>query len=125
MSVRTAPVVDNFLSGSDLSATQYTFVKQSSTENTIEAAGAGEVAIGIVENKPASGEVAEVAVGGGTYITAAAAIAIGDPIKSDASGKGVTASTNNDYYIARAIEAAAADGDQIEVIIEKAYLGNA
>ena len=74
----------------DLSAKQYYAVKVDS--NGLAAlAGAGEAAIGILQNKPTAGQTAVVRVGGVSKIFCAGVIAPGAVIASDANGKLTTA----------------------------------
>ncbi len=120
MSVRTAPVVSAFIAGANLSSARHTFVKlDSSNANKVVAAGAGEEAIGILQNAPIADDHAEVVVAGGSkLIVADATFAIDAMIKSDAAGKGTVAAAT-DYAICRAMSAGTAADDEIEVIIEK------
>lgn len=72
--------------GEDLSAKQYYAVKSSSAAAAL--AGAGEAAIGVVQNAPASGAIAIVRVAGKTRMTAGEALAsTGLYVASDGSGK--------------------------------------
>ena len=121
MSFRTNPTVDAFIAGADLSAKQYYFVKlDASNANEVVLAGAGEEAIGILTNTPASGEAAEVTVSGGSYLSIAdATIAIDSMVKSDAAGQGTIASVTGDFAVARVIEAGTSADDFVEVIVEK------
>jgi hypothetical protein len=83
--------------------------------------GAGEAAIGISTNEAtASGEAVNVAVlGSQVRVTAmgnSANIAVGDPLKSDASGKAVKASTGENI-VALALDPATADNLLIRCIV--------
>lgn len=72
--------------GEDLSAKQYYAVKSSSGAAAL--AGAGEAAIGVVQNAPASGAIAIVRIAGKTRMVAGEALAAsGTYVASDASGK--------------------------------------
>lgn len=84
LSCRTYPA------GADLSAKQFYAVKLDSAAAVV-LAGAGEAAIGILQNNPTSGQAATVAIAGRSKMVAGAAVASGARVASNASGKGVTA----------------------------------
>lgn len=89
-----------FLAAADLSSYQYCFVKLSA-DNTVNVCGAGEQAIGILQNKPsAAGKEARVRVFGVSRLVngTAGAIAYGAKVMSAASGKGVASTTDKDIY---------------------------
>lgn len=121
------------IAGADLSAKQFYAVKLNSSGQVI-AAGAGEAAIGVVQNKPASGQAATVRVAGITKIVAGIAITAGAAVASGAAGKAkpaVAASTNTgdaggatdalvgSYVLGFALEEATADGQLIGLLIDK------
>jgi hypothetical protein len=77
--------------GADLSASQYCFVKLNSS-GLVVLCGAGEAAIGILQNDPdASGKAATVAISGVSKIVAGGSITRGVRVASDGSGKAKTA----------------------------------
>jgi hypothetical protein len=104
------------LAAADLSTHQYKFVKYTSTGWNV--AGLGEMADGVLEDKPeALGRVAQVALLGVVKVKAGAAVAKGALVMSDANGKAVTYVNDLDNVcLGRAVEAAGADGDIIPVI---------
>jgi len=71
--------------------------------------------VGILQNKPLAGEAALYRFGGTSKVVASAAISIGDMVTTTSEGKGVTTITAGDITVGRALEAATADGDIIEV----------
>lgn len=74
--------------------------------------------LGVAEYKADSGDEAAVTVLGTAVVEAGAAIAVGDPVKTDAAGKALkNADVANDVTVARALTAAAADGDLIEALL--------
>lgn len=87
--------------------------------NAVTAAGAvasaGGNAIGFAETGGASGDRVPVTALGTAVATAGAAISAGAAIEVGSSGKVVTKDTG--VAIGRALSAAAADGDLIEVLI--------
>lgn len=115
MSSYVQPSVKVFTSNSDLSAKQFHFVKLVSGTN-IAQSGAAEKAIGVVMNKPAVNDDAEVAhLGGGALVKLAGTVAAGDSIKSDANGAGVLG-VSGDWCPAIAFEAGVA-GDVISAFL--------
>lgn len=74
----------------DLSSNQYQLVAVNSNGKVV-LAGAGDHAVGVLQNDPASGEQAEVAILGQTKVVAGGSVSQGDQIASDSNGKGVTA----------------------------------
>ncbi|SCM71512.1 hypothetical protein KL86PLE_100245 [uncultured Pleomorphomonas sp.] len=119
------------LAGADLSSSQYLFVKLDANAQVV-VAGAGEDAIGVLQNKPAAGQAATVRVGGLSKVVAGAAITAGARVASDASGKAKTAvaATVNtsdtgaaadavvaSFSMGHAFEAASGDGQVIEILL--------
>lgn len=94
--------------GSDLSSAQYKMVKLSAGKAVLCAA-LTDAPIGVLQNKPGSGEAATVAVSGASKMLAGATIASGDAVGTDASGtadpKAVTDTT--EYVIGTALTGAA------------------
>lgn len=76
--------------GADLSAKQNHFVKINSSGAAV-VAGAGEAAIGVLQNDPTSGQTAAVQVSGIAKIKAGASITAGAVIAVNADGEAVTA----------------------------------
>jgi len=98
----------------DLSSSQHFIVKTSS--GTAALAGAGDVAMGVLQNDPVSGEAASIMVAGVSRLVAGAVIAEGAQVAADANGKGRTATTG-DIVLGIALEAAGADGDIIPLLL--------
>lgn len=84
----------------DLSGAVYTFVKHDSAELVV-AAGAGNVALGVLQNKPNGSSdqaISNVRIGGATLIKAGGAITTGAYLKSDGNGAAVvTAGAGEDF----------------------------
>lgn len=125
MSVRNVSSVTNFVAGADLSALQYSFVKLHTTADQVVKCGAGERSIGILQNAPESGEVAEVHCDQGKFsylkvVDATAALAA--LMKSDANGKGTVASADKEIYGAVIVQAGTSANDIVEVQIERGYI---
>ena len=98
----------------DLSAKQYFFMSIDSN-GRINSTGAGLQADGVLQNDPAAlGRAGTLGFDGVSKVVAAAAIAKGALVASDASGKAVTAATGN-RVLGIALEAATANNDIIAV----------
>lgn len=119
--------------GADLSASQFLAVKLNSSGQAV-LAGAGEDAVGVLQSKAVAGLPVTVRVAGITKFIAGAAIAAGARVASDADGKAktaVAASVNTSdagaaadavagsFTLGHALEAAAASGVVIAVLLSK------
>lgn len=80
----------SLLAAADLSAKQFYAVKVDSNGKAA-VAGAGEHAVGVVQNDPTSGQAATVRIGGVTKAKAGGSITAGDRVAADASGTFVAA----------------------------------
>ncbi len=79
------------VAAADLSALQYTIVDETSA-GLVEAGSIGdEKALGVLQNKPVSGETATVAVGGRSKIVLGATLVAGDKVMGSAAGKAIAA----------------------------------
>ena len=78
--------------------------------------GAGAKAAGVTQYAAATGDAVAGNVLGTTKVEAGGAIAVGGPIKSDASGKAI-AQGGTGEILGYAIEAASADGKIIEMLL--------
>lgn len=110
----------SFQSSADLSAKQFFAVKLHTVADQIALAGAGG-GVGVLQNKPNSNQAAQVMLHGISRNVVdgnATAIVIGDPITSDANGKGVKADTAGDLAYGTALEASTADNDVISVLMQ-------
>lgn len=109
----------NFTAGGAIAA--YTIVKFSAAETVVAAAAVSDLLIGVSHDiAAASGERVDVALDGVAYVVAGAAVALGAQLTSDASGRAVTAAPaagTNNRVIGVALEAAAAAGDVIRVLL--------
>ena len=86
-----------FKAAADLSDYQFRFVYLSAAD-TVNLAGAGATILGVLQNKPAAANRAcEIRRSGVTKIIAGDTIAVGAKLKSDSTGRAVTASTGNMY----------------------------
>lgn len=101
--------------GEDLSSSKYKIVQLDASGNIEIGEGATDLIVGVLQNKPESGGAALYRFAGTTKVVASAAIAVGAWVTSTATGTAVTTTTDGDIVIGRALEAAAAAGDIIEV----------
>ena len=109
--------VTSLNAAADLSTTgQFRFVDVTA-DRAVNLTGAAGKAVGVLQNKPKSGEPATIyGVGSTSKVTASAAIVAGAIVGSAASGKARTAVTS-DVRLGVALEAAAADNDEISVLL--------
>ena len=105
----------SYPAAADLSSSQHFVVVLSSGEAALS--GTAAIPLGVLQNKPESGQTASVRVEGISRAVAGAAIAEGAAVASDANGKLRTA-VSGDYPVGQALEAAAADGDVIAVSLK-------
>ena len=105
--------------GADLSAKQYFFVKID-TDGDVVLAGDGQNAIGILQNAPASGEAASVAISGVSKIVigTTGTLDSGSVISSDADGK-ANVGASSDFALAILIEDTSANDDVVSCLIHK------
>jgi len=71
----------------DLSASQYCAVKQHTVEGQVTLPSIGDAIVGVVQNAPTSGQVAEIVTAGITKMKASAIITAGAELSVDAAGK--------------------------------------
>jgi hypothetical protein len=101
----------------DLSAKQYTFMKYVATEKADLATSAtGTELLGVLQNKPQSGEFATVAYAGLSKLVAGGAITAGAILTTNTSGR-AAAVASGQVGAARAISAAGADGEVITALL--------
>lgn len=104
---------ETFLAGADLSAEQFTFVKRGTGDAVVQC-DAGEGAVGVLWNDPASGLAATVIRGGDPHVYAGAAIAAGAEVTPDDEGRAVTA-TSTDEVVGFARVAAGAANELVMI----------
>lgn len=98
----------------DLSAKQFYIAKVTSTG--VDLAGAATNALcGVIQNTPKSGEQADIRFLGTSKVVASGSISAGAWVTADSSGKATATTTDKDFVIGQALEAAGADGDIIEI----------
>lgn len=99
---------ETYIAGADLSAKQWTFVIQNTTDRTVVSAGNGAAADGVLINDPESGAAATVVTHGRVMVeVGTGGLTAGDNVGVDANGEAVEAATG-DIVVGRALETAAA-----------------
>lgn len=91
----------NVVAGADLSTKQFYAVKLSAA-NTVILAGAGDLIYGILQNKPTSGQAADVSIFGVTKAILGGTVTGGNKLKVDSAGK-LVANSTGDTTVAMAI----------------------
>lgn len=79
------------VAGEDLSAKQFHFVELDNGDGTVKAVNAAtDRPLGVLQNTPTAGQIAEICVVGGTKVEAAGTASVGQPVFANASGAAVT-----------------------------------
>jgi hypothetical protein len=110
-----------FTAGEDMDTKQYFIVQLDASGNAELGESATDLLIGVLQNKPKSGEAALVRFGGTSKVIAGGAVAIGDWVTTDSAGETVATTTDGNITIGRALEAAD-DGDIFEVLLSIQHL---
>lgn len=102
----------------DLRTHQYKFAKVSGAGTATVAAASTDAVVGVIQNKPNTGEEVELTVLGVTKVVAGAAVAAGAEVMSDASGRAITAAAaaGANRVLGYALDAASAAGEIITVL---------
>lgn len=109
----------SLVAGGDLSSSQYKFVKLNSSGQVIAVAAATDRPIGVLQNNPASGGVAEVLVSGGTKLVLGGSVTEGAIVSPSSTGAGVAivAGTDTTKYICGTALTEGASGEIITAVI--------
>lgn len=97
------------IAGESLTTKQYYFVKLSADNTVVLVTGAGDTPIGVLQNKPASGQTARVRIAGISRIVSSGNIAYGSNIGTDGNGKAVVKSADKDIGAGVVIQGASND----------------
>lgn len=106
---------DSVDAAADLSGNQY-FAVELNTAGKAVLAGATNRPHGILQNKPTSGKAAGVRLLGISKAVVTGTIAVRDALAPDAAGRLVTTTTDNDEYVAIALEAHTGSASLIRVL---------
>ncbi len=108
-----------FAAAADLSAKQYYFVKLSAANTVNVCTAITDIPIGILQNKPESGEAATVCLFGISKVSADGTLAAGNLIgtSADSQADAIAAGTDTTVYtMGQALETAAA-GDTVSMFL--------
>jgi len=106
--------------GSDLSAKQYRFVDMASDAAVDAVSAAGGDAIGVLQNDPAAGKAATVAVAGVSKVVLGGTVAAGARVQADGNGAAITAASG-DIVLGRLLTGGVA-GDVCELLLLSAHV---
>ncbi len=110
--------IPGLVAGADLSAKQFLAVKFASTAGEVVTVNAStDAAIGILQNKPADGAVAEVRQIGVSKMKMAATISQGGDLGWDSTGQGTTRNQAGSRAFGRVQEASTDEGDISTVLL--------
>jgi hypothetical protein len=111
---------DSFIAGADLRTKQYYTVELTSTEKNVNVTSAAtDIGLGVLQNKPNTGEAASLVMVGVTPAVvdgSGTAIGIGDWLGPNNAGKLVKKATADYSVCARALQASTGSADVIEVL---------
>lgn len=98
--------VGSLTAAADLSGSQFCFVKVTGVSAVNTTTAATDFACGVLQNKPTSGQSAQVGMGGISKVKVGGAVTAGDRLTSDATGRAITTVTAGNRYTAIALETA-------------------
>jgi hypothetical protein len=116
------------VAAADLSAKQYRFVKFTANRTVDVCAAATDKPCGVLQNKPASGQVAEVGYLGETKLEADASLTAGTLIGTSADGQAdakVPGTDTTEYIAGQIVQGAGAAGEIGTALINCAAIGRA
>jgi hypothetical protein len=119
-------IVRSFTAGEALTTAQYKAVKLSADNTVVLCSGATDKAIGILQNKPASGATAEVCIFGVTKWQGDADLAAGDVVGTSADGQAdpkTPAGAGTEWYIGVVLQGNSTAGGLATVFINAATGG--
>lgn len=109
--------IGSLTASADLRTHQGKYVKVSGVTTVTVTAASTDEPIGVLRNKPNTGEAAAIAVSGIVQMVSGAAITAGAQLMSDASGRCITAATTGNKTYGRALESSSGAGVVIAVLI--------
>jgi hypothetical protein len=116
MAIEKPIFVDSLVAAADLSAAanKYKFVKLDSNQKVVLCAAATDKPIGVLQNTPGNGGMAEVMIVGISKVQADAALSVDDLIGTSADGQAdvkVPGTDTTEYVVGRVLVGAAAAGE--------------
>lgn len=117
-------LTESFVSTNDLRLKQYYFVKLSADRTVILPTADTDRPIGILQNKPNAGEMAEVMVIGRSPLVSGEALTIGAGVNTGSTGLGeiCAAGENTKYNVAHVVEISGAINELANVIVNCANI---
>lgn len=117
----------SLVAGADLSALQYNFVKLNSSGQVVACAAATDRPIGVLQNDPTSGKIAEVVVSGGTKLKLGGTVAAAAIVSPSSTGAGVAivAGTDTTKYNCGSALTGGASGEVITAVVNLSNPGRA
>jgi hypothetical protein len=117
------PTKWSFPAGADLSAAanQYKFVEVDSSGNVTVCNAATDRPVGVLQNRPKSGEAAEVVIAGITKLQADAALTIGTLIGTSADGQAdakTLGDAGTEFVVGMALSASGAAAEIITALVD-------
>lgn len=112
MAVQRHGNIVSFESAADLSTKQYHVVKMTSAGKVNLASAGTDVSLGVLYNKPKTGEAAEVLMrnsAGTGKVIIGGTVTLGAALTANASGKAIATTTAGDQILGYALEAGSAD----------------
>lgn len=109
-------LIVSFEAAADLSAKQYRAMKMATGGKVDVFSGATDVPIGILQNKPKSGETADVLILGISKVDSDAALAVGDIIAGQTDGQ-LEVADAADYPMGQVVLASGAAGELASAVI--------
>ena len=110
----------SLVAGESLASAQYKFVKLNSSGQVIVPTGVTDIPVGVLQNAPASGEIAEVMVCGVSKLQGDADLTKGNQIGTSADGQAaayVAGTDTTKYVVGQVLEDNAAAGGLITALI--------
>lgn len=111
------------VAGESMLTKKYYIVQLDASGNIEVAEGATDLIVGVLQNKPDTGEAAVVRFGGTSKVICGGTVAIGDWLTTDSSGKAIATTTDGNITIGRALYAGD-DGDitEVQMSIQHLYI---
>jgi len=110
----------SLVAGGDLSSSQFKYVKLNSSGQVVDIAAATDIPVGVLQNKPASGVLAEVMALGVSKIQGDADLAKGAQIGTSADGQAdakIAGTDTTEYVVGQVIDDNTAAGGLITATV--------
>lgn len=120
MSYESEQIRQTFVATTDLSSSQFYFVKLGTAGKVAAIAADTDVPIGVLQNTPVAGDEAIVCLAGVTKISSDAAVALGDAIGTSADGQALTYAVTDTTIrqVGKTLQASGAAGGYITATVD-------